>query len=58
MAKGHEHNDGCDISDAPASLNNQDPNIERNSAVIVPIDRVQTHPGELAPYKTRNELAN
>ena len=40
VAKGHGHNDGCDISEAPPSLNNQDPNVERNSVVIVPIDRV------------------
>ena len=58
VVKGHGHNNRCDISDAPPSLNNQDPNTERNSLLIVPINRVQTYQGELAPCKSRKGLAN
>ena len=58
VAKGHGCSNRHDISDAALSLNNQDPNTERNSTVIVPIDRVQTYQGELAPHKPRKELAN
>ena len=57
MAKGHGHYDQCDIFDALPSLNNQEPNMERNSVVVVPIDRVQTYP-ELVPCKTKKELNN
>ena len=60
MIKGH----GCglnsrhDISQAPPSLNNQEPIVERNLAVIAPTDRVQTCEGNLAPHKSRKDLAN
>ena len=58
VTKGHGHNNGHDISEAPPSLNNQDPNVERNSAAIVPTDIGQTYQGDLAPCRSRKDLAN
>ena len=58
VTKGCGHNSGHDISEAPPLLNNQDPNADRNPAVVVPTDRVQTYQGDLAPSKSRKDLAN
>ena len=51
VAKGHGHNDGHDISDAPPSLNNQD--MERNPSVMAAINRHQTYPSASPPCKSR-----
>ena len=50
LTKGHGcgHNSGCDISQAPSLLNNQEPIAERNLAAVAPKDRVQTYEGNLA----------
>ena len=49
MTKGYGHSNGHDISEVPPLINNQYPNADRNPAVIVPTDRVQTYQGDLAP---------
>ena len=58
MIKGH----GCrlDISQAPPLLNNhnQEATAERNLKVVALTDRVQTYEGNLAPSKSRKDLAN
>ena len=51
-------NSGCDISEAPPLINSQDPNADRNPAVVVTADRLQTYEGDLAPSKSRKDLAN
>ena len=51
VTKGHGQNNGHDISEAPPLLNTHDLNAERNPAVIVPTDRVQTYQGDLAPWQ-------
>ena len=55
---GFGHNSRHNISEAPPLLNNQDSNVERSSAVVIPTDRVQTYQGDLAPCKSRKDLAN
>ena len=55
---GCGHNSGHDISEAPPLLSNQEPIAGRNLAVVVPTDRVQTYQGDLAPSKSRKDLAN
>ena len=57
MTKGHGHNDGHDLSEAPPSLHSQDWNAKRNSVVIVPTDRIQIYLGDLAPCRSRQDLA-
>ena len=52
------HNSRCDISETPPLLNNQEPNADRNLAVLVLTDRVQTYQGDLGPSKSRKDLAN
>ena len=47
-----------DISQAPPLLNNQESTVERNLTVVEPTDRVQTCEGNLAPSKSRKDLAN
>ena len=59
VAKGQGHksqNDGQDISST--SFPRRDPNEERSSAVMAPINRSQTYPAVLPPCKSRKELAN
>ena len=53
-------NSGCDIPQAPPLLNNnnQEPTVERNLTVVAPTDRVQTDEGNLAPSKSKKDLAN
>ena len=60
VTKGHGcgHNSRQDISEAPPLLNNQEPNADRNLAVVVPTDKVQTYQGDLAPSKSREDLVN
>ena len=60
VTKGHgcRHNSRCDISQAPPFLNNEEPITERNLTVVAPTDKVQTYEGNLAPSKSRKDLAN
>ena len=59
VAKGQGHNSHNDGHDIPStSSQRKDPNAERNSAVIAPINRPQTYPAVLPPCKSRKELAN
>ena len=55
---GCRHHSRHDISEALPLLNNQEPIAERNPAVTIPTDRVQTYEGDLAPCKSRKDLAN
>ena len=55
---GCGHNSGHDISQAPHLLKNQELIVERNLSVVAPTDRVQTYEGNLAPSKSRKDLAN
>ena len=47
VTKGHgcRCNSRCDIFQTPSLLNNQNPTVERNLAVVTPTDRVQTYEG-------------
>ena len=36
----------------------QEPTVERNLAMVAPTDREQTYEGNLAPSKSRKDLAN
>ena len=45
---------GCDIAQTPPVQ--QEP--ERNLAVVVPTDRIQTYEGDPAPTRPRKPLAN
>ena len=58
IAKGHECRfiNECDIPQAPPV--HQEPMVERNLVIVAPTDRVQTYEGNLAPSKSRNDLAN
>ena len=51
-------NSGHDISEAAPLVNNHKPIVERNPAVAIPTGRVQTYEGDLAPSKSRKDLAN
>ena len=42
-------NSRCDVSEGPPLINSQDPNADRNQAIVVPPNRVQTYEGDLAP---------
>ena len=53
---GHRLISECDIPQAPPV--HQEPTVERNLAVVAPTDRVQTYEGNLAPSKSRKDLAN
>ena len=59
VAKGQGHNSQNDRHDvASISFPRRDPNAERNSAVMAPINRSQTYPAVLPPCKSRKELGN
>ena len=47
---------GCDIPEAPPV--HQEPTLERNLAIVTLTDRIQTCEGNLAPSKSRKDLAN
>ena len=59
VAKEQGHNSQNDGHDIPStSFTRRDPNVERNSTVMAPINRSQTYPTVLPPCKSRKELAN
>ena len=53
---GCRFNSGCDIPLAP--LVHQEPTVERNLAIVTSTDGVQMYEGNLAPSKSRKDLAN
>ena len=49
-------NSGCDLPQAPPV--HPEPTLERNLAVVVHTDKVQMYEGNLAPSKSKKDLAN
>ena len=59
VAKGQGHNSQNNGQDIPSySFQRRDPQAERNSIVMAPINSSQTYPAVLPPCKSRKESAN